>query len=114
MPDRSPTPDPSKAPRFAPTNGWIVNKKRSAWKDFEVCPAGADWSEPVAEGEKVSRRKVVKIQCDHRRGTGKPARAIVRGLDDILDEVHRIALYAPCQYTQCPQWVHMHPDEVVR
>ena len=114
MPDLAPAPDPSKAPRFAPTLGWVVSKKRSAWKAFEDCPAGADWSEPVNEGVTTSRRKVVKIQCDHRRGTGSPARALARGTDETLDEIYRTALIVPCQYTQCPHWVHQHPDEVVR
>ena len=91
--------------------GWLAGSPKTAWKTFEECGEDDLWAEEIGTGK--YRRKVVKIECRHkRRDTGKPARAVVRGEDDHLDEVYRFALIVPCQYTQCPQWVASHPNEV--
>lgn len=100
-----------------PHHGWLISRKPSAWKDFEPCRPEDQWAEPAGEdrfGNKLGRRKVIKVQCHHRRGTGGPARAVVRGADALLEEVYRNALIVPCQYTECPYWNSLHYNEHVR
>ena len=94
----------------APHHGWLAGTKRSAWRAFETCGPEDDWVED--DGARIPRRKVIKVECAHKRGTGKPARAIIRGDEDYLAEVYRVAQINPCSYTECPQWVARHPDRV--
>lgn len=92
----------------APHHGWLCGSPKTAWKAFEDCTADDLWAEEI--GTDKYRRKVVKIECRHkRRSTGQRARAVLRGEDDFLEEAYRFALIVPCQYTECPHWVANHP-----
>jgi hypothetical protein len=108
----APAPGPVRTPLPTAPPGWLISRRRSAWKAFEECAPDADWAEPVEDGVKASRRKVIKIQCDHRRRSGNPARALARGTDERLDSIYATALIMPCQYTKCPNWVAYHPNEM--
>lgn len=103
----TPAPGPSAPAALPQRPGWMCGSRVTAWKDFEPCEPGADWCEDV-DG-RVSRRKVIKIECGHKRGGGKKARALARGTDEYLQEVYMLALLAPCRYTECPTWVARNP-----
>lgn len=95
--DRTPAAPP-------PHHGWLVGSanggaKRTAWKDFERCSEDDQWCE-----DGVPRRKVVKIECGHRRQDHSKARALVRGEDEFLEQVHQRANINPCSYTECAPW----------
>ena len=83
--------------------GWLCGSPKTAWKAFEECTAEDPWAEEAGRG--VFRRRVVKIECLHKRPDSKQrARAIVRGEEAHLERVYANALIMPCQYTDCPRW----------
>jgi hypothetical protein len=85
--------------------GWLCGSRKTAWKGFEPCEADAPWAQEAGAG--TFRRKVVKVECAHKRA-GRPSRAVVAADDDRLEEVYRFALIYPCQYTHCPRWAARH------
>jgi len=95
---------PARPPLPTAPPGWLCGSPKTAWKSFEPCSADDLWAEEAGRGE--FRRRVVKVECSHKRPeTKQRARAIVRGEEAHLERVYANALIVPCQYTSCPRWV---------
>lgn len=91
--------------------GWLCGSRKTAWKSFEECTIDDPWAEEAPAGG--FRRRVVKVECQHKRKeTKQAARAIVRGEEQHLERVYANALIVPCQYTECPRWIDRRSNEV--